>query len=515
MSKSGLRGCRSRTVSQEFGVGGRWATPGVGRAIRPLNWPSAVCQSLEWSKRTLFSSMVDQSRLFIHFGLMTPLGVLSTMMVALRFYTRLAITRMHLAADDYLILVAMFLSNASSIMVAVADFAFDEGQALGNSPSDIQKKIGMRKIHWVATQMYPIMSFTLKISILLLYRRIFFVVPTFTRVCNVLIILISALHLAGFSSGIFLCVPISYFWEQVLPPGAPGAPMHKGRCQNYQVAWLVLGSFNVLTDLITVVLPLPVLGRLKITAQRRAFLVFIFTLSSVPVIASLLRIQPLVRIPGGNDDPLFSQHVWELQLYCGIEISVGITCACLPTLTPLAVRLFPKLMGSQGGNGSEPVGPFGAALGGLAKVLNGKRASGDAALHAESRGEDFDPVTTIGGTSAKLPGFVMGRKGSVRKGRSGRKHSSAETGITTITADETMTTKTIKTVVPVDEKDVVVEEQTPATPASPKSKQNDRHHDGHKHNNKTPHSTTTAAAAAAAAAETRDLETKPATPAQP
>ncbi|KAK7509716.1 hypothetical protein IWZ03DRAFT_319777, partial [Phyllosticta citriasiana] len=282
--------------------------------------------------------MVDQSRLFIHFGLMTPLGMLSTMMVALRFYTRLAITRMHLAADDYLILVAM-------------------GQALGNSPSDIRKKIGMRKvcllptrpllqadnkqIHWVATQMYPIMSFTLKISILLLYRRIFFVVPTFTRVCNVLIILISALHLAGFSSGIFLCVPISYFWEQVLPPGAPGAPMHKGRCQNYQVAWLVLGSFNVLTDLITVVLPLPVLGRLKITAQRRAFLVFIFTLSSVPVIASLLRIRPLVRIPGGNDDPLFSQHVWELQLYCGIEISVGITCACLPTLTPLAVRLFP------------------------------------------------------------------------------------------------------------------------------------------------------------------------------
>ncbi|KAK8187613.1 hypothetical protein BKA81DRAFT_342085, partial [Phyllosticta paracitricarpa] len=382
------------------------------------------------------------------------------------------------------LLVCLETRGKRANLITQPDFAFDEGQALGNSPSEIQKKIGMRKIHWVATQMYPIMSFTLKISILLLYRRIFFVVSTFTRVCNVLIILISALHLAGFSSGIFLCVPISYFWEQVLPPGAPGAPMHKGRCQNYQVAWLVLGSFNVLTDLITVVLPLPVLGRLKITAQRRAFLVFIFTLSSVPVIASLLRIQPLVRIPGGNDDPLFSQHVWELQLYCGIEISVGITCACLPTLTPLAVRLFPKLMGSQGGNGSEPVGPFGAALGGLAKVLNGKRASGDAALHAESRGEDFDPVTTIGGTSAKLPGFVMGRKGSVRKGRSGRKHSSAETGITTITADETMTTKTIKTVVPVDEKDVVVEEQTPATPASPKSKQNDRHHDGHKHNNK-------------------------------
>ncbi|KAK8154579.1 hypothetical protein IWX90DRAFT_58584 [Phyllosticta citrichinensis] len=445
--------------------------------------------------------MVDQSRLFIHFGVMTPLGMISTTTVALRFYTRLAITRLHLAADDYLILLSMFLSNASSIMVAVADFAFDEGQALGNSRSDLENQIGMRKIHWVATQMYPIMSFTLKISILLLYRRIFFVVPTFTRVCNVLIIFISALHLAGFSSGIFLCVPISYFWEQVLPPVTPGAPTHKGRCQNYQVAWLVLGSFNVLTDLITVVLPMPVLGRLKITAQRRAFLVFIFALSSVPVIASLLRIRPLARIPGGNDDPLFSQHVWELQLYCGIEISVGITCACLPTLTPLAIRLFPRIMGSQGANGSEPVGAIGAALGGLAKVLNGKRASDDAARHAKSRGNDFDPVTTIGGTSAKLPGFKTGRKRSVGR-QSGRKRSGADADIATLTADETIATKTMELEVPIGS----VEEQR--SPPSPTSKQDD-------HNNNNSKKIPSPAARPPAAAEERQLEIEPASPAQP
>lgn len=51
--------------------------------------------------------MVDQSKLILHFALMTPLGALSTALVGLRFYTRLYITKMRLAADDYLIFVAM------------------------------------------------------------------------------------------------------------------------------------------------------------------------------------------------------------------------------------------------------------------------------------------------------------------------------------------------------------------------------------------------------------------------
>ncbi|KAK8248600.1 hypothetical protein IWZ00DRAFT_298987 [Phyllosticta capitalensis] len=406
--------------------------------------------------------MVDQSKLILHFALMTPLGALSTALVGLRFYTRLYITKMRLAADDYLIFVAMFLSNASAIMVGVADFAFDEGQALGNSRSDIYKKVGMRKIHWIATQIYPIMSFSLKISILLLYRRIFFVVPTFTRVCNVLIIIITAIHLAGFTSGVFLCMPISYFWKQAIPPGYPGAPTHRGRCQNYQVAWLVLGSFNVITDLIAVVLPLPVLGRLRITAARRASLIFIFALSSVPVIASLLRIRPLARIPGGNDDPLFSQHVWELQLYCGIEISVGITCACLPTLSPLATRMCPKMMASLGGVVSDPIDhAAGSGSGGGGwRGLKSRKASDDAAMNADADGGFINSVATIGGTSAR-----SGRKGSVGKGR-GRKRSDATaySDISTImTDDESTETKTTATMVP-RELEHDVEDQIPLSP---------------------------------------------------
>lgn len=306
------------------------------------------------------------------------------------------------------------------------------------------------------------MSFSLKISILLLYRRIFFVVPTFTRVCNVLIIIITAIHLAGFTSGVFLCMPISYFWKQAIPPGYPGAPTHRGRCQNYQVAWLVLGSFNVITDLIAVVLPLPVLGRLRITAARRASLIFIFALSSVPVIASLLRIRPLARIPGGNDDPLFSQHVWELQLYCGIEISVGITCACLPTLSPLATRMCPKMMASLGGVVSDPIDhAAGSGSGGGGwRGLKSRKASDDAAMNADADGGFINSVATIGGTSAR-----SGRKGSVGKGR-GRKRSDATaySDISTImTDDESTETKTTATVVP-RELEHDVEDQIPLSP---------------------------------------------------
>lgn len=110
-----------------------------------------------------------------------------------------------------------------------------------------------------------------KISILFLYLRIF--IDRRTRiVCFALIGIIVANWAAYLLASIFQCWPVSYQWDKTIKGG---------RCVN-QVTFCKTTSIpNIVTDLVMLILPIPVMWRLKASRLRKLGLTVIFLVGSM------------------------------------------------------------------------------------------------------------------------------------------------------------------------------------------------------------------------------------------
>lgn len=63
-----------------------------------------------------------------------------------------------------------------------------------------------------------------------------------------------------------------------------------------------------------------------------------------PCIASIIRMYSLRHITPHN----LPSVIWQHDLWCGVEMTLGTTCACLPTLTPFVARHFPRALEGAG-----------------------------------------------------------------------------------------------------------------------------------------------------------------------
>lgn len=273
----------------------------------------------------------------IHFGVMIPLQFLAVTAGLLRLYTRIYITKLGMGIEEWCVGAAITLSGACALAIAVSDLHFGEGTGLGTSPEEIRMKTSLYKTQWGSSIIYALENFLIKTSILLLYRRIF-TIPLFENLCTALLYFNAAASLANIFAFAFICQPVQHFWQQVTPNPPPG------KCLSFRTVWISFGSINVLTDFAAVLLPLPVLRNLHAQKRKRQFLMSIFALSSIPCIASIIRMYSLRHITPHN----LPSVIWQHDLWCGVEMTLGTTCACLPTLTPLAARHFPRALEGAG-----------------------------------------------------------------------------------------------------------------------------------------------------------------------
>ncbi|GME35696.1 hypothetical protein GTA08_BOTSDO09470 [Neofusicoccum parvum] len=298
----------------------------------------------------------------IHFGVMIPLQALALSACFLRVYTRIFITNLRLGLEDWCIGAVATMTGACALAIAVADTHFGEGLDPGTSPQALRMRVQLYQTQWSTSIIYAIEGFFLKTAVLLLYRRIF-TLPRFHAVCTHLLCLNAVCTLANVLAFTFICQPISHFWEQLLPNTSTG------KCVDFRAVWITFGSINVATDFIAVLLPIPVLRNLHTQRRKRKFLMCIFAFSFVPCIASITRILSLRHVTARN----LGRTIWRHDLWCGVEMTLGITCACLPTLTPFASRHFPALLDgiayARDGNDEAPTngkegGPGGSGGGG-------------------------------------------------------------------------------------------------------------------------------------------------------
>ena len=119
--------------------------------------------------------------------------------------------------------------------------------------------------------LYCVGTAAFKYSALLLFHRIFGSLPRFTAFLWCFAFVIFANNIAEIFLSIFQCTPVHKAWDTEV----------KGSCVPIHLAAVIPGAINVVTDVITVLIPVPLIWNLQMERNRKLQLVGIFLLSGL------------------------------------------------------------------------------------------------------------------------------------------------------------------------------------------------------------------------------------------
>ncbi|KAL2166143.1 hypothetical protein VTG60DRAFT_3259 [Thermothelomyces hinnuleus] len=114
-----------------------------------------------------------------------------------------------------------------------------------------------------------------------------------------------------------------------------------GSCIRLDQWYGSLAAFNFVTDAILLVMPVWILGPLRVSLAQKAALAAILGAGSFVLAVSIFRFAIVAR-GIGNDD--FTYRFARNFIWSIFEINVGIACACAPCLRALVGRYFPSLL---------------------------------------------------------------------------------------------------------------------------------------------------------------------------
>ncbi|KAJ6036380.1 hypothetical protein N7540_000659 [Penicillium herquei] len=267
-------------------------------------------------------------------GEMTALGfvfvVLATTVVGLRIWAR-RLCGAILAADDYAIFLGWGFTISVCIIHLIATFRGELGQHQATYPNgepilDDPRFIIYEKCKFALHMLSVLGLGTTKISIILLYRRIFRT-PVFQRICLVYLGVVVAWTIAFFFACLFQCTPVTPFVEG----------FYGNKCTNVLVLYNAVGGSDVALDVFIIILPIQPVLRLKMDLRRRLAVLGMFLLGLLAVACSIARLVSFIQcdtvlIAHYNDETYYTSGVF---VWTVIELVMAVVSACLPTLRPL------------------------------------------------------------------------------------------------------------------------------------------------------------------------------------
>ncbi|EEH04319.1 integral membrane protein [Histoplasma capsulatum G186AR] len=168
-----------------------------------------------------------------------------------------------------------------------------------------------------------------KMSILLLYRRIF-ATRKFQIAVNIVFVFVVLYFIASVAANLLECRPVAKNFDMSIP----------GKCINVTAHWLANAISTSSSDIVTLLLPMPVIHRLRLPPRQKYGLMCIFALGIFVCVISVIR---MTTIPFGSQAHDRSKGTVNTLMWAMVEANTSIICACLPMLrTPLSM-LFPTL----------------------------------------------------------------------------------------------------------------------------------------------------------------------------
>ncbi|KAL2405788.1 hypothetical protein ABEF95_005601 [Exophiala dermatitidis] len=257
--------------------------------------------------------------------------MLALLLITNRVYWRLRLVG-SLGLDDLATIAStIFLFAQCGASVAAVNFGY--GRPF-NSMNVHQAALALR-CFFLLQIFYKLTINCTKLSILFLYIRIFTDRAWFLRTCWGLILLVSCACLCFTSVTVFQCSPIQRAWDRWSVDGS---------CLNLYTLWYSNAIYNILTDLIIVLMVPPVIFTLRLPIRQKLALTCIFGLGVIVCAASISRLTTLYSSAYGGD---LTAGSLVSTIWTTIEAGIGVICANLPMLRPTVQRFFPRLFPSR------------------------------------------------------------------------------------------------------------------------------------------------------------------------
>ncbi|KAK2805858.1 hypothetical protein FQN51_008632 [Onygenales sp. PD_10] len=251
--------------------------------------------------------------------------VLATVSVVLRFIARTRVQNVQLKADDWLIAAALVRAGLGPQSIVkkmvslthwfVAGGYHGLGKHVWSVP--IPEVVTVSKLLFIYVLVYVACILLIKLSILMFYRRIF---------------------------GTNWTIPPSYYWTQYENPAG-------GVCVfDLYPFYIGNAAVNVVTDGLILMVPIPLVWKLQMRTTKKLMVSGLFLLgglflvSNSVCVASIIRIHYMTYL---SKSPDFTWIMGDVFIWSSVEPSIGIVCACLPTLQPLLHRTVNTIFGSD------------------------------------------------------------------------------------------------------------------------------------------------------------------------
>ncbi|EPE32025.1 plasma membrane protein Pth11-like protein [Glarea lozoyensis ATCC 20868] len=280
----------------------------------------------------------------------TVLPLLASTAVALRFFIKHR-RKAELGLDDWSILVALLLCIGLGAMMIAGSAVHALGQPtpFGEGPMGFLHVINdaiitTEKIKYAFNIMQALAFGTIKLSVLLFYRRIFR--GRSFNITSWIMIGVTICWTLGFLfTYIFECrTKFWAFWSTL-----DDLLTH---CLNDVFFQKVLAITDVVTDVLILSIPIPCIWKLQLNTERKLGICGIFLLGSLVVAFGIVRLVFFEqRLTNGfsSSQGILLMSTW--MYWSMIEMGMAIVAACLPSLRPLfggmgSVRSFSKAIRS-------------------------------------------------------------------------------------------------------------------------------------------------------------------------
>lgn len=241
--------------------------------------------------------------------------------------------------DDWMIVVS--LGVLTPIVAFVGEMS---RRGLGQDiwmlePAEISRIL---HLFWLCEILYSVLMATTKISILLLYLRIWQAGEprnrNFRFICYILISFMCCFALAfGLAFG-FSCAPIKYAWER-------WDGTKDGTCTNTMAAMYSCAAINIAMDFSVCLLPIPQLASLDISRGKKYGISLIFSMGLFVTICSVIRFKYLVEF-ADTTNPTWDYE--PLALWSCNESNLSVLLACIPAMAGLFQRLWKRSVTKNG-----------------------------------------------------------------------------------------------------------------------------------------------------------------------
>ncbi|KAF4992244.1 hypothetical protein FGRMN_7274 [Fusarium graminum] len=238
------------------------------------------------------------------------------------------------------------------------------------------------KLTFISPILYAVCTAFSKIALTLFYRRLS-PQPWWRWSVYGVLLLVAGYNLAILLVIVFGCFPFEKSWDFTVLEGS---------CVDRPAVYICTAALGIGTDLILLVMPLPMILRLQMPRRQKAGLVVLFIIGSATLVTSVVRLVLLVPVVDAHD------YTWALSsaiIWIYVEANLLVICASLTTLRRFFLHVSPKFIGERGSSagygGASNRGtrqhPF-RTLGGVAKKARKARLQGG----MESPGFDLETI---------------------------------------------------------------------------------------------------------------------------